>query len=231
MPEPASEPKRLAAPYVAYQTFRTFLAPFKEHVIPNRIDRSLLKSFSGAVQNQLMTALRFLHLMDDSGTPTEALRSLIAAYGTDGWPAALGGILKEGYSSLFDLPLATVSPSEFNEAFKKAYPCEGETLRKGVTFFLNAGKEAGIEFSPFLTKNSKTRSGPPPRRRQRQNGNGTPKERVAAAESDARHHSYDADSDPWLSKYPTFDPSWSPEIQKSWFAGYSELMKMRQKAK
>jgi Family of unknown function (DUF5343) len=176
MSEGQNETKRVAAPYISYQTLKTFVAPLKEHVTPNRIDKSLLKSFSGAVQSQLMTALRFLRLTHEDGRPTDSLKALINAYGTDRWADALGMVLKASYPELFKLQLQSASPSEFNEAFKKAYPCEGDTLRKGVTFFLNAGREAGISFSPFLLANAKPRSGPT-KRRARQNGSKEDKSR------------------------------------------------------
>ena len=135
MADAEAGPKRTAAPYIAFPTFKTFLAPLKEHVIPNRIDKSLLKSFSGSVQPQLMTCLKFLHLIEDDGKPKEALRGLVSAYDTENWAAELHTVLKGAYPELFDIPLGTVSPSQFNEAFKSAYPCEGETLSKGVQFF------------------------------------------------------------------------------------------------
>jgi hypothetical protein len=164
--------KRVAAPYIAYQTIKTFVAPLKEHVIPNRIDKSLLKNMSGAVQGQLMTALKFLSLIEEDGRPTDSLTKLVSAYGTDKWAAELQRVLANAYPELFKLPLDKVSPSQFNETFKGAYPCEGETLSKGVRFFLNAATEAGVKFSPFLMKNAKPRTGQAIRRRPRANARG-----------------------------------------------------------
>jgi hypothetical protein len=223
--------KRVAAPYISYQTIKTFIAPLKEHVIPNRIDKSLLRSFSGAVQAQLMTALKFLRLINEDGTPSESLKKLVSAYGTDNWEEELQGVLRDSYPELFDIPLAKVSPSEFSEAFKKSYPCEGETLRKGITFFLNAGRDAGVSFSPFLLKNAKPRSGPVAKRRGRiANKNGRKDEAEDNAGGAKSLIPPASSEDPWLAKYPAFDPNWGPEIQKGWFAGYSELMALRKKS-
>jgi hypothetical protein len=229
--------KRTAAPYIAFPTFKTFLAPLKEHVIPNRIDKSLLKSFSGSVQPQLMTSLKFLHLIEDDGRPKEALRKLVSAFDTDDWAAELNTVLVGAYPELFQIPLGTVSPSEFNEAFKTAYPCEGETLSKGVRFFLSAANDAKVSFSPYLNKNGKPRSGPAPRRRVRGAGkNGQKDLGEAAGNSHAGRTPSDPPQpkqveDPWLAKYPEFNPEWPPDIQKNWFAGYSELMGLRKRAK
>lgn len=186
MSDVQAETKRVAAPYISYQTLKTFVAPLKEHVVPNRIDKSLLKSFSGAVQSQLMTALRFLRLIHEDGRPTQALKELIKAYGTDDWPKALFTVLEAAYPELFQLQLASASPSEFNEAFKKAYPCEGDTLRKGVTFFLNAGRDAAIQFSPFLLANAKPRSGPTKRRPKQNGSKDDPKPRSEASRAGSR---------------------------------------------
>jgi len=223
--------KRPAASYISYQTLGTFIAPLKEHVIPTRIDKSLLKSMSGAVQGQLMSSIRFLGLIDENSRPTPVLKELVSAYGTDKWRSALETVLRKSYSELFKLPLASVTPSEFNEAFKKAYPCEGETLRKGVTFFLNAGRDAGVEFSPFLTANAKPRTGPTPKRRLRASNkreaaaapNGTPSNRANDTNGTGKV------TDQLLAKFPSFDPAWPDEIKAKWFDGYERLLGMTQK--
>ncbi|MBG0802969.1 DUF5343 domain-containing protein [Methylocystis sp. H4A] len=226
---------RVAAPYIAYQTLKTFIAPLKEHVVPNRIDKSLLRSFSGAVQGQLMTALKFLKLMEDDGRPTDALKSLVAAYGTDEWQGALYTVLGSSYPQMFVLPLASVSPSEFGEAFKKAYPCEGETLSKGVRFFLNAATEAGVHLSPFLTKGAKPRAssgGNGSKRKTRQapaRAAQQPQEQQRRDEQNGRDGAERGVASQLLAKFPEFDPNWSPEIQSKWFEGYQKLLAMGKK--
>lgn len=225
--------KRVAAPYIAYQTLRTFVAPLKEHVIPNRIDKSLLKSMSGAVQGQLMTALRFLELIDNEDRPTVLLQRLVASFDTDDWSRDLREVLEAAYPELFQLNLKSVSPGEFNEAFKKAYPCEGETLRKGVTFFQNAAREAGIELSPFLTKGSKPRSGATIKRRPRQTNNKRTDQSADKPPGEENHgvrrHKDTGMAAQLLEKFPAFDPSWPDEIKSKWFEGYERLLGMNTK--
>lgn len=224
--------KRVAAPYISYQTLRSFVGPLKEHVVPNRIDKSLLKNFSGAVQSQLMTALKFLRLIDADSRPTDALKSLVSAHGTEEWAKTLNTILKDAYPELFVLPLATASPSEFNEAFKAAYPCEGETLRKGVTFFLNAGREAGVGFSPFLSKGAKPRAGTAKRRVKNNGRKADPTSDDAPATDKGRQNNPDPPksiSEQLLSKFPAFDPAWPDDLKAKWFAGYEQLLKIGKK--
>jgi len=151
-----NEAKRPAAPYIAFSTLKTFIAPLKQHIVPTRIERSLLSNISGTVQGQLMTALRFLRLIDFEDRPTDNLKALVGDFGKETeWKDTLKIVLENAYPEMFRLPLESISPQEFNDAFKAAYPCEGGTLRKSVTFFINAAREAGVGISPFLTKGAK----------------------------------------------------------------------------
>lgn len=149
--------KRPAPPYVSFKTLKTFVASVKEHGVPGRIDRTILPNFSGAVAGQLITALRFLHLINADGEPTQSLKTIVDAYDTADWKGELGGVLQKAYRPLFSLDLTTASPSQFNEQFAKSFSAEGDTMRKCVTFFLNAADEAGISISPYISKARKPR--------------------------------------------------------------------------
>lgn len=132
--------------------------------MPGRIDRSVLSNFSGAVGSQIITALRFLNLIDEEKHPKKELEELVAAYGEDVWPDQLGAVLRGAYRPLFEIDLQSASPSQFTEKFRESYPAEGETLRKGITFFINAASDANIPISPYITKNKKQRAASPKRR-------------------------------------------------------------------
>jgi hypothetical protein len=162
--EQSGEAKKNAPPYIAYQTLKTLAGSLKQHGVPPRIDRSLMSNFSGAVQSQLMTALRFLNLIDDSEAPTLRFKKLVDAHGSDAWPSALAEVLKHGFAEIFKLNLATATPALLYDTFKDAYAGEGDTLRKSITFFLNAAADAQIQISPYITKNKKPRSAPTKRR-------------------------------------------------------------------
>lgn len=149
-----------APPYIAFQTFKTLLALFKEHGVPGRIDRTVLTRFSGGVGSQVKSALRFLDLIDDGDVPKPGLDKLANALGTDDWGGALSELLGRAYAPVFQLNLQTASPGQFNETFRRAYPAKDETFRKCVTFFINAIKEVGIPISPYILKGTKTRSAP-----------------------------------------------------------------------
>src|SRR5262245_2186039 len=124
-------------PYTAFQSIKTLSRDLKEHGIPTRIDRSVMTNFSGAVGNQILTALKFLKLTDDENKPTEKMRALVASYDTEDWPAHVASTIREAYAPLFKLDLDSASPAQFMEHFRKTYPSKDEVLRKCVTFFLN----------------------------------------------------------------------------------------------
>jgi hypothetical protein len=182
------EARRLAPPYVAFPTFKTMIASFKEHVIPSRVDRSVLGNFSGIVGSQLLATLRFLDLIDEERRPRPKLEELVAACGTDSWSPTLSKILQSAYAPVFSLNLRSATPSQFIERFRSAYPVEGSTLRKCLTFLVGAIVEARIPISPYITKNKKPRSSPVRKRQprvvigpQRAAGAGTEKHPPASA--------------------------------------------------
>jgi hypothetical protein len=195
----------------------------------------VLKGFSGSIQSQLKTALKFLGLVDEANRPTDKLNALVEAKDPEKWKEALQAVLREAYPAIFD-KLATVSPSEFNETFKKAYPAEGETLRKGTTFFLTAAQEAGVSISPFLLKNKKPRSNNGRRKAPRSEAaKGQERASKGSANNQGTTQSKPellpprSMAEQLLAKFPEFNPDWTPELQAKWFDGYQKLLAMENK--
>jgi hypothetical protein len=151
-------------PYTSYRTFKTFIEDLEEHGVPSRIDRSVLTHFSGAVGTQLMHALRFLGLIVDQGHPTQRLKELANAEGAAHWPEKLSELLRQVYAPMFAIDLETATPSQFNEAFRKAFPAADAVVQKCVTFFLYAANDAGVKISGRVLKGRKPRS-PTPRKK------------------------------------------------------------------
>jgi len=68
-------------PYISYRTFQNFIDRLQQG-IPSRIDRSFWgDKLSGSTGTQLMTALRFLGLIDTSGVPTSRFKQLVTSKG------------------------------------------------------------------------------------------------------------------------------------------------------
>ncbi len=141
------------APYVPFRTFLTALEGLQAG-LPNQVDRSLWPSLSGAAQGQLLAAFRFLALVDEDHRPTAVLRELAAAPETR--QRVLRRVVEKAYPELLALELTRTSPRQLEEAVRR-YGYSGATLRKAVSFFLQAASYAELPMSVLLRK--KTRRG------------------------------------------------------------------------
>jgi len=144
--------RALPAPYVPFRTFLTVLESF-ETALPNRVDRSVWPSLSGAIQGQLLAAFRFLGLVDEEGAPTPLLRELAPA-GPEARKRSLRRALEKSYPELVALDLARASPRQVEEAVRR-YGYTGATLRKAVSFFLQAAAYADLPLSVLLRKKTR----------------------------------------------------------------------------
>lgn len=153
-----ADDQRRIPPYIPFQTFKTLIQDLKEHGIPARIDRSVLTRFSGQTGTQLMTALRFLHLIDKDGRPTEALPAIVTAYDTPQWTETLRLVIAVPYGpALNGIDLGTATSAQFTEAFRKAFPAQDSVLQKCIAFFLPAAKDAGVIIGPRILAGKKPR--------------------------------------------------------------------------
>ena len=158
-------------PYIAFRTFKTFIEDLKVNGVPTRIDRSVWGArFSGSVGAQLMSALRFLSLLDGEDRPEPALKALVEAHGADGWASALRTILQKSYEPIMALKLKEITAQELGDQFKANYKAQEEVLRKSITFFLQAAQESEVEISRRILKGTRRvarpRSTRPARKRQ-----------------------------------------------------------------
>ena len=137
-------------PYVAYRTFENFLAYLKARGVPSRVDRSVLSHKSGTIQSQLLLCFQYLDLLTASGRPTEKLRGLVASEG-NARKKLLQEIIKGAYGFLFEagFDLQNATTHQLEELFQQT-GASGETVRRCISFFLAAAKNAGIPFSAYL---------------------------------------------------------------------------------
>jgi len=195
--------------------------------MPSRIDRSYWGDrLSGSNGIQLMTALRFLGLVDGDGIPQTRLRQLASARGTQ-----RSEILKQiAYTTFSFLAERSLDPqvatySQLEEAFYNTYQVTGDVARKCIKFFVSLESDAGIILSPFIMKKSKTLRADSVRKRT------TKKTSAGTIQNSAVSPA--ADSIPaqmtWyemvLAKFPTFDPTWSDEVKLKWFEAFDALLK------
>lgn len=195
--------------------------------MPSRIDRSYWgDKLSGSNGIQLMTALRFLGLIDSDGIPQTRLRQLVSARGTQ-----RSEILKQiAYTTFGFLAERTLDPqvatySQLEEAFYNTYQVTGDVGRKCIKFFVSLESDAGIILSPFIMKKSRTLRADNVRKRTTKKTSAGTIQNLAVPQA--------ADSIPpqmtWyetvLTKFPTFDPTWSDEVKLKWFEAFDALLK------
>ena len=213
-------------PYVSYRTFRNFIDGL--HMgMPSRIDRSYWgERLSGSNGTQLMTALRFLGLIDSDGIPQTRLRQLISARGTQ-----RSEILKQiAYTTFSFLAERSLDPqaatySQLEEAFYNTYQVTGDVARKCIKFFVSLEGDAGIILSPFIMKKSRTLHADSVRKKiLKKPSAGTIQNSMASPVTDSIPTQIT-----WyemvLAKFPTFDPAWSDEVKLKWFEAFDALLK------
>ncbi len=226
----ASDEARAVPPYLPYRTLRTFLDSLRQG-IPARIDRTVMRSFAGSVQSSLLSSLRYLNLITPEGIPTDSLNRLVHLDGLER-QQALAEVLRGAYNFLFSdgFSLERATPGQFQERFRLS-GATGDTARKAATFFLAAARDAGMEVSPFLepsrtrTTSSNNRSRTARTRRTNTSQRVGQQSTVAVPESDSIAVSPVGWHQMLLAKFPSFDPSWAPEVQAKWFDMFDRLMR------
>jgi hypothetical protein len=217
--------KRLP-PYVSYRTFQNFIDGLQQEGIPARIDRSYWSDrLSGSTGIQLMSALRFLRLIDADGTPTNQLRLLAS---TRGIPRAeiLKEVTTEAFSFLlqgsFDLQSSTYA--QLQEAFHNTFDLTDGVSRKCVKFFVELASAAGMPLSPFISKRLRSvRSGTGTKPLIRKRGTRA-KWNLAIPQDLAEIPAEMSWNKILLTKFPTFDPTWTDEVKIKWFEAFDKLL-------
>jgi Family of unknown function (DUF5343) len=144
----ASLPKPAYIPLIALDSF---IERLKATGIPVVIDSNLTQAMSGGTASALMSALRFLGLVDLSGTPQDSLRKLVAAYDTDRWKEVFGDLVDRAYADIIgDLDLTTATRSMLDDRFRKHSKAAGQVLDKAARFYLGALEKMQRPVSPHF---------------------------------------------------------------------------------
>ena len=143
-------PKQLSPPYATFGQLTSFLNRLRDTGIPNRIDPSVFGNASGTAYS-LISALKFLKLIDESGTPLPPFIELVNA-ADDARGPLFKPIIQKGYPSLFKAPvhLTTMTAGQFDEHIRNEFGIAGSTVDKVAVFFTAACKAADIPLSPLL---------------------------------------------------------------------------------
>lgn len=169
---------KLIPPYVSWGIFYGTLTTLAETTVPTApLDRRVLHTLSGADHGALMSALRYLHLVDGERKATADYRAVIeavASKNTEKTKELMLRILDTAYSSVLnkvDLESGTITQLE--RAFRDEEVSQGQMLTKTVRFFIKAYAAYGVPLSPHITK-----SNPKPRSTAKANGADKPRSRT-----------------------------------------------------
>ena len=224
MAQRETEPRKASIPYISYPTFKSFMVRMAA-AIPARIDRSILSSMSGAGQTQLLSTLRALDLIDAAGVPTSDMEPLAQAFLADD-KDMIRDMLQENYLLLFQgFSLGTATSRILVERFEEQ-GLSGDTVRKAISFFLAAAKDAGLQVSPHIKAGKAHRPA--------SKGGGARRAAKPASRPEApgaQRRPMSAPTNDWagqlLEKFPSFDPSWDPAVQTKWMETFKQLMDMK----
>lgn len=145
------KPKSISPPYATFSAFINFLNKLRETIVPSRIDPTVFGNASGSLSYSIISTLKFLKLIDESGTPSPQFIELANAT-DDARPALLKAIIVKGYPTLFTstIHLTTMTAGQFDEHIRQEYGASGSTIDKVALFFIAACKAADIPVSSHL---------------------------------------------------------------------------------
>jgi len=215
-----SQKTNMTPPYLSYVTFRNTVQSLAlEGKLPRRIDRTVLRTMSGAGQKQFIAALRFFELINDEGTPQDNLNLLARANDSD-WKDFFANLLKTHYPNEVE-QLDNASPKTLRESFLSSFEGIGTSLvEPGIRFLVTAAKECGLPVSLHLTQR-KARAAIPPRIKPTKTSTVAPSF-VPSEEGPTAKSAQSV----LLDKFPDFDPAWPSDQQATWFAAYEKLLAM-----
>lgn len=152
-------------PYMSFTGFLTVLDKMIEHGPPDQIDRQFFGNASGSKVAQTMSTLKFFGLVDNKKTPRPELSELVPS---DTRRERLRKLVEAHYPEAVALGSTKATQAQLDKVFAGRGIKASGTLRKAVTFYLQAAEFTGIPVSPYFSKSRPSASSAGTRR-----GNGT----------------------------------------------------------
>jgi hypothetical protein len=143
--------KVLSPPYATFSALVNFINKLRETGIPSRIDATVFGNASGSLAYSILSALKYLKLIDDTGIPSQEFIALVKA-NDEARPELLAKIVHQGYPSLFEpgIDLTAMTAGQFDEHVRNEFGASGSTVDKIALFFTAACKAANIPVSIHL---------------------------------------------------------------------------------
>lgn len=135
-------------PAISFSTFQNFIDQFKEHTLPSQIDKSIMSNLPWGSQNLLIAALKYLGFISDTNVPEPLFKEYVTT-DKEARGAIWKRLLDEKYSYLMSVDLGRATTTIVVEKFK-TQGITGDTIRKAMSFFINAAKVAGVTVSQHV---------------------------------------------------------------------------------
>ena len=138
-----NQKKTRKAPYISIKALMDFLDHIRYVSTPKRVDTGLLQDYGTSKGNvfALMSALKFLSLVDESGNPTPAFNSLQTM--GDEFQHNLREIVESAYADLFArLDVSRDTREHIRNYFARNYSVSQS--ERTTSLFLDMCREAGI---------------------------------------------------------------------------------------
>jgi hypothetical protein len=118
-------------PYCSVASVEEFIKAIRALGVPDVVDRHYLQRLRVARSNEwaLLSALKFLGILDDRGRPTPEYREIQ----TSGWREALGDMVRRSYADLFEVGGARRSQQQLADYF--ALTSSASQARNAARFF------------------------------------------------------------------------------------------------
>jgi len=129
------------APYAPVSALREFFERMREISVPPRVDRRFLQKLNVASNNEwaLLSALKFLGIVDEHGVPTHAYRLLQT---TDRFAETLRHLVETAYRDLFDAGGISMSLEDLQNYFR--ITSSPSQAKNAARFFREVCQLAGI---------------------------------------------------------------------------------------
>lgn len=204
--------------YAPFSTFTTALDTLAEHGLPDKIDRSIFSTQSGATQAVLMSSFRALGAINENNEVQPLLRRLV---NKSERKAALQEIVDAKYLAVKELGQAATQ-KQFDDVFYE-YGVQGATHRKAEAFFLKVAEAIGLKLSPYIQgaksapTASPTNGTPKPARKGRK---GTKGDDPDTSPETRLHKSLEH----WIAEIPAQGEGWQRRDFDDWLAIFTSMV-------
>ncbi|WP_462370425.1 DUF5343 domain-containing protein [Oxalobacter formigenes] len=151
--------KKLSPPFVSHKSYTNFINTLRDYEsLPDVIDKSLMPKSSGSQITAIMSALKYLGHIDETGKLTDSFKKYICASDEERKPI-MAQLLRKNYDFLFsdtNFDLSRATTGQVADKFR-SLGISGSTVTKAISFFLAAAKDADVNISVHV------KAPPPPR--------------------------------------------------------------------